>query len=361
MIKGMGNINSICLCVRNNFLVHKYRYLPTKYFPKKHFLPFFIFRVPSFIVFLELKDPLQADKCPTINNLSASVTPDEFIKIIYKIMKRILLLSLFFVLVLPLSAQNGTMADLYKNVKYNVKNLGTTGSFEAGETGQGIFFQDAFKTVTFAAYSPYQSSIDAATLCGIEGTVTGVNTQVQTTQATQETFDYLFTSGATASKSTPTVEFKDSYQFKHKMPRLILVLQTSMTEGFTANQVENSTYTLGELIHNGTFNVTSGEAKAATETAVSDWNIIGNYHVDGSPTDAHTYTMILYPQTLGSTLTFSASIEGKTYTNNSNIHLASLDADTSYTITMKKTGLKVSGCTIGKWNSGGSGSGDATM
>lgn len=263
--------------------------------------------------------------------------------------------------VMVINASKSAMADLYKNVKYNVSNLGATGTFTA-ETGQGIFFQDANETVTFAAYSPYQSSSDVSTLPGTDGTVTGVNTQDQSTQETQETFDYLFANDATASKSNPTVEFKDDHQFKHKMARLILVLQTSTDYGFTADQVESGTYKLGGLIHDGTFKVTDGTA-TATGNAVSDWDITKNYHVDDSPADTRTYTMILYPQTLSGALTFSATIEGQTYTNNTDIHPASLAAGTSYTytITMKKTGLEVSGCTIGKWNQGTGGSGDAKM
>lgn len=57
-------------------------------------------------VYLQLKDQIPADKCPVINNLSDPVTPDEFIKIIHKMMKRMLLMPLFFVFILPLSAQN---------------------------------------------------------------------------------------------------------------------------------------------------------------------------------------------------------------------------------------------------------------
>lgn len=265
--------------------------------------------------------------------------------------------------VMVTNAPSSGMEGLYKNVKYNVNNIGRTGSFEPEVTGQGIFFQDASETVTFAAYSPYQLSTDAATLPGAAGTVTGVNTQDQTTQAKQETFDYLFASGATASKNSPTVVFENNYQFQHKMARLILVLQTPTTNGFTADQVQKGTYTLGGLIHNGTFNVTSGEAQAATEAPVNDWDITSNYYVDGSPANTRTYTMILYPQTLGGALAFSATIDGQTYTNNSDIYPASLAAGTSYTytITMKKTGLTVSGCTIGPWNTGTTGSGNATM
>ena len=72
--------------------------------------------------------------------------------------------------------------------------------------------------------------------------------------------------------------------------------------------------------------------------------------------------MILYPQTLDGALTFSATIAGQTYTNTDAIQPA-LAAGTSYTytITMRKTGLTVSGCTIAPWNTGAGGNGDATM
>lgn len=255
---------------------------------------------------------------------------------------------------------NSDMETLYQNVKYTVGNGGENGAFTA-EPGKGIFFQDASEEVTFAAYSPYQTSADAATLPETNGTVTGVNTQDQKTQATQETFDYLFASGATASKSNPTVEFKDGNNFKHKMARLILVLKTSETDGFTAGQVFNGTYKLGGLKHNGTFNVTDGTA-AATEEAVNDWDITNNYKEDDKSANTRTYTMILYPQATGGALTFSATIDGQTYTNTTAIYPGLTNGNSyTYTITMKKTGLTVSGCTINKWNDGAGGSGDATM
>lgn len=258
------------------------------------------------------------------------------------------------------TAANSDMVTLYRNVKYTVGAAGTSGTFTAA-TGKGIFFQDASEEVTFAAYSPYQASADAATLPGSNGTVIGVNTKTQIDQAMQETFDYLFASGATASKKAPTVEFSGEHNFKHQMARLILVLKTSETDGFTADQVFNGTYKLGGLKHDGTFNVTNGTA-TATGGEVSDWNITSNYKEDGNPANTRTYTMILYPQNTGKALAFSATIADQTYTNTTAIHPA-LDAGTSYTytITMKKTGLTVSGCTINPWNPGIGGSGDATM
>lgn len=268
--------------------------------------------------------------------------------------------------VMVTNAPTSTMATLYKNVEYTVESGGPTGIFKA--TSGGIFFQDASETVTFAAYSPYQSSDDAATLPGTDGTVTGGDTRDQSTVEKQEAFDYLFASGATASRSSVTVEFKktdasNDYQFKHKMSRLILVLNTSATDGFTADQVFSATYTLGGLKHEGTFKVTDGTAEASTTaTAVSDWTITDNVKKDDKSANTRTYTMILYPQTLLSPLTFSATIDGQTYVNKSDIQPA-LAAGTSYTytITMKKTGLTVSGCTIEGWTNNTGGSGNAEM
>lgn len=259
------------------------------------------------------------------------------------------------------TGESSTMKDLYKNVRYAVESAGKNGIFTA--TSGKIFFQDASETVTFAAYSPYQSSTDAATLPGTDGTVTGVDTQDQSTTGDQEKFDYLFATGATASRSNPTVEFKESNQFKHKMSRLILVLKTSATDGFTADQVFNAVYKLGGLKHEGTFNVTDGTAAVSTTAmAVSDWEITNNVYMNNYPAGTRTYTMILYPQTLLSPLTFSATIDGQTYVNKSDIQPA-LAAGTSYTytITMKKTGLTVSGCTIEGWTNDTGGSGNAEM
>lgn len=48
---------------------------------------------------------------------------------------------------------SSNMADLYKNVKYTTTaNTNAAANFTA-TTGQGIFFQDADETVTFAAYA----------------------------------------------------------------------------------------------------------------------------------------------------------------------------------------------------------------
>jgi len=79
-------------------------------------------------------------------------------------------------------------------------------------------------------------------------------------------------------------------------------------------------------------------------------------------TEQVTFTSILYPQSLGSALTFKAVIDGQTYVNRTDINPA-LAAGTSYsyTITVKKTELEVSGATITDWAGGNEYTGDAEM
>ena len=67
-----------------------------------------------------------------------------------------------------------------------------------------------------------------------------------------------------------------------------------------------------------------------------------------------TFTSILYPQTLASPLVFTATIDNRDYTNGVQIK-PELNAGNSYTytITVKKTGLEISTCTIQDWTNGG--------
>ena len=188
------------------------------------------------------------------------------------------------------------------------------------------------------------------------------------------------------SKSSPLISFTDNTaaggsdcSFKHKMARLILKVQVSAADGFTDPSVLRfANYKLGGLIHEGTFDILTGTA-SATGSVVNDWMLIEStyptpttntvkykcvtdYNVN---TGVMTLTMILLPQTLTDFLSLDITPddgENQTYSNKDLIKPA-LEAGYSYTytITVKKTGLTISGSTIENWNDGGSHSGDATM
>lgn len=262
--------------------------------------------------------------------------------------------------VMVTNAPSSTMADLYKNVKYTTTTTTAAAANFSAPQGEGIFFQDASETVTFAAYAPYQSSA-VNVLPGTAGVISG-STADQSTREKQKAFDYIYASGATASRSNVEVQFKEANQFTHKMTRLIIIVKTSTQDGFTASQVTDGTYSLSGLNHGGQFNVTTGAAQATGTTITDDWSLTDKSLKKDGETEQVTFTSILYPQTPGSALTFKASIDGQTYVNNTDINPA-LGAGLSYeyTITVKKTGLTVSGCTIKSWDGGDTVSGDATM
>lgn len=258
------------------------------------------------------------------------------------------------------------MQSLYRNVKYKT-TAETSGAANFTAEGSGIFFQDATETVTFAAYAPYQTSPAANALPGADGVIHG-STDIQDNRETQKAFDFIYASGATASRTNPEIQFakKDDfhdYSFTHKMTRLVIIVKTSADYGFTAAQVTEGIYALTGLKHVGEFNVTTGEAKAATgASAVDNWSLSEKSLKTADETTQCTFTSILYPQTLAKALTFTATIDGKTYTNSTDINPA-LTTGTSYeyTITVKKTGLTVSGCTITDWSKVTGVGGDATM
>lgn len=260
--------------------------------------------------------------------------------------------------VMVTDAPTSDMEELYKNVKYTTTaNSASAASFTP--EGEGIFFQDASETVTFSAYAPYQASA-ANALPGIEGVIDG-STADQSTRDKQKVFDYIYASGATASRSNSTVQFSGDKAFFHKMTRLVIIVKTSAQDGFTAEQVTAGTYSLSGLNHSGQFNVTTGIAQATGTTTTDDWSLTDKSLKTEGETEQVTFTSILYPQTLGSALTFKAVIDGQTYTNNNLQPTLETGKSSTITITVKKTGLEVEGCTVSDWGSGNTYNGDATM
>lgn len=260
------------------------------------------------------------------------------------------------------------MDNLYKNIKYQITNSGATGNFTAAY--EDIYFQDAAETVTFAAYAPYQeSSASNEFPGGLADGVVDVKTDNMNTATDQEKIDFLFASGAVASRRDNIVSFADAtpeipndaddHSFHHKMAQLNVVFQVS-TGGFAANQIFDGSFNLGGLVHDGTFNVTDGTT-ALTGEPLDSWDISGCKYMDAATT--RTYSLILLPQDLTSkALNVKVGIDGQTYSNSDAIN-PNLQAGYTYTytITVKKSGLEVSGCTITNWNAGSTGSGDAVI
>lgn len=231
-----------------------------------------------------------------------------------------------------ISTMTGDTKTSYSNMKYVTSDNGTTFTHEGGMES-GIFFKDP-KKVKFSAYYPFGGNEKTA-----RGTIT-VDTKVQ---SNQKDYDFLYAESNEADHNAPEIKFT----FAHVMTKLTLQVTIDKTSGFTASALEDVSYTLGGLKHKVEFNTASGEVGFASDaTEVSDWTLEnGTPSSDGG---AEIYTMILGPHTDNSGLTFTATIGGENFYCTLTPGLV---AGTSYTynITVKKTGLVLSECTITDW------------
>ena len=187
-----------------------------------------------------------------------------------------------------ISTTSSTLTQ-YTNMKYTTTGDGSfTHAEDQGGKVSGIFFEDT-EEATFRN-----------TLPGTDGEISDVTT---VNQANQSAFDFLFATGATASKLSPTLSFNNDVtagtSFTHRMTRLVLNIATDANSGLSASDVTNGTYYLSGIKHSGTFDTRTGEA-TATGNATNDWAITATQAVANNTV---TYSMIFYPQS-GASLTF---------------------------------------------------------
>jgi hypothetical protein len=240
-----------------------------------------------------------------------------------------------------------TMASLYTNAKYTISSGANTSSATfSADAADKIYFQDSQETVTFAAYCPYQSDATAVT----------VNTQTGNASAdAQREIDLLYASGAQASKKSPAINFTGDNEFRHVMSRLELTVK--LGTGFDSETLPTgATVKLSGLVHEGTLVLTGENAGSVTHDAsakaVSDWDVTSSLS-----------SLILVPQDLSKTpLTVAITVDGQTYSNSTSIN-PSMQPGTSYSysITVNRNGLTVSGSTISPWVSVAGDNGEATL
>lgn len=229
----------------------------------------------------------------------------------------------------------------YVNIRY--KTNGSVFSPVPGAAGEDntIYFQDKSPT-TFTAYYLYEGA--NGTKPGSDGIITKELTVADQSPENLPAIDYLWAQ-QTAQSSNPKVDFR----FSHRMSRLILNFKagagTALPNGLT--------YTLTQLATEGTFDTSTGEAKATGTVS----------KLENLPTSTIgrqiTGIAILWPQavssmhlqlklgdnTFGAALTFPAGTAGE-----------ALAPSTSYTfnVTVERTGITVGQADIDDWTSGGS-------
>ena len=259
--------------------------------------------------------------------------------------------------VIGLSTIDGTGADAPKTKYANVPYKYADSRFRFDETAAGktqIYFEDT-KEVTFRAYYPYKSDL------ADNGIIPDISTVIQ---ADQKEFDYLFATGATASKSNPNVKFVKSgndvgTSFHHCMSRL--------TFNFVAGDGVTSLSPLTDLkiegvVNSGSFNITNGTATADAETD-------GNKDITIASVSGTNASVILFPQEApmeDGQFNISLKLDGVSYcatlTLPTDVAHGAFTAgvNVAYTITIRKTGLTVNSAEISGWTPA-TGEGDATM
>ena len=234
----------------------------------------------------------------------------------------------------------------YNNVCYEWNGSSFTTSPESA-----IYFQST-EEVTFCAYYPFTGTPGAPVK-----PLTGVSTDATNQSAeNQPLIDFLYASGATASKDAPTVSFTGDHAFTHRMSQVTL----TFIEGADMDLDGSWSYTLGGLKLQGTFNPQTGTATAdeveAAPLALS---------LSGVQTTNARYTapsLILFPQDAAS-IALTVTIGGRDYTATLTVKDGKLQPGNNYTwdVTVSKTGLVVGDAEIKNWETVNGGGATAEM
>lgn len=233
------------------------------------------------------------------------------------------------------------------------------GRFEPKNGSEKIYFEDDSE-VTFTAYWPWNDLKEATSV-----------TADTRRQAEQKQFDFLWAQ-AKGSQSGNEVAFR----FAHKMAKVAFTIKCGA--GVSYEEVKAAALSLEGFRHEGSFDVTTGDA-AATGKECTTWTFAGSTTAaDNAPftTDdqAHTvtYNLILFPQAFAGPLPFRAELAGGQTLS------ATLDfTDANGTkdenpknewvpgrrydmgIVLNKTGISVEGSTVMPWEKTNGGNVDA--
>lgn len=236
----------------------------------------------------------------------------------------------------------------YTNVFYTISNA-SNGSFTSSTP---IYFQD-LEEVTFSAYYPYTADGGM-----ISKTIAASDQKADA----QKKIDYMFATGAKASKENPNVKFTNDgatdARFKHRMSQLSF----TFNQGADTDLTNMTDFTVGGLKMAGTFNTEDGTATAVETAQAEDLKITET----PSASDTYTRSLILFPQPVnGGNFNISLTLGGETYKTELSVPNSGTDLTAgnkyTYTITVNKTGIEVGQSSIEGWGDGGSNSGEATM
>lgn len=163
------------------------------------------------------------------------------------------------------------------NVKYTTTG---DGNFTSDNP---IYFADARETVNFNAYYPYQENMDG------NGIVNNWN-MAEVKEGEPCPADFLFARDATATKSSPQVQFTGDNQFKHCMSMIRLTFKAG--DGINANNANlKNKLKLKGIYKTGSINTLTGEVTVSGDRGIYESDVN-----DKSLKNGVTCEFIVFPQ-----------------------------------------------------------------
>ena len=165
------------------------------------------------------------------------------------------------------------------NVKYT-----TTGDGKF-TSDNPIYFADARETVIFNAYYPYQENVDG------NGIVNNWN-MAEVKEGEPCPADFLFANDATATKSSPQVQFTGDNQFKHCMSMIRLTFKAG--DGINPyNAILKNQLKLKGIYKTGSINTQTGEVTIYGDRGIYESDVDNKSLKNGA-----TCEFIVFPQSL---------------------------------------------------------------
>ena len=224
------------------------------------------------------------------------------------------------------------------NVKYT-----TTGDGKF-TSDNPIYFADARETVIFSAYYPYQENMDG------NGIVNNWN-MAEVKEGEPCPADFLFAKDATATKSSPQVQFTGDNQFKHCMSMIRLTFKAG--KGINANNaILKNQLKLKGIYKTGSINTQTGEVTISGDRGIYESDVDNKSLKNGA-----TCEFIVFPQPLDNN---KMDIELEVADNGTiNTYTTSLPSSTNnefkggylytYTISIHNTGVVIEKAGITAW------------
>ena len=224
------------------------------------------------------------------------------------------------------------------NVKYT-----TTGDGKF-TSDNPIYFASATEEVNFSAYYPYQENVDG------NGIVNNWN-MAEVKEGEPCPADFLFANDATATKSSPQVQFTGDNQFKHCMSMIRLTFKAG--DGINENNANlKNQLKLKSIYKTGSINTQTGEVTIYGDRGIYESDVDNKSLKNGA-----TCEFIVFPQSLDNN---KMDIELEVADNGTiNTYTTSLKSSTNnefkggylytYPIRINNTGVVIEKAGITEW------------